>query len=459
MTNLLRASTAVSSLAIAGLIAGCASPLGRASARGNLAASGKDAAVGVATRAHLALATGDYAAAVSWAEQAVGNAPRNANLRGLLGNAYLGAGRFASAASAYNDALTLAPGEPEFMLKLVLAEIAGGKHASATQLLDQLRGSVDAADIGLAMALAGQPGNAIALLDEAARQPAADGRTRQNLALAHALAGNWEMARTVASQDLPADQVDARLQGWMALAKPQSSAVQVASLLGVSLAAVDPGQPMRLALAETQIRLASAAGVPVPAAPPVPVVLPIEPELAAAETTVMNDPGFAAAPVPAKPVAVAATSVTVPLPVATAAPAPIPTELPMQLANVGTELDSIRREPVRPSGALPKVAQLRRSAAARFARSGVVVQLGAYGSLSRVQIAWNGIARRHGALSRYTPASARFQSANGTVYRLSLKGFASDGEARSLCQQLKRSGSACFVRNVAGDTPVRLASR
>lgn len=457
MTNLLRASSAVSSLAIAGLIAGCASPFGRGSEARSLAVNGKIAAVGVATRAHMALASGDYAAAVSWAEQAVANAPRNANLRGLLGNAYLGAGRFASAATAYNDSLTLAPGEPELMLKLVLAEIAGGKHDSAIQLLDQLRGSVDPADIGLAMALAGQPGNAIALLDEAARQPAADGRTRQNLALAHALAGDWEMARTVASQDLPADQVDARLQGWMALAKPQSSAVQMASLLGVNPAAADPGQPARLTLAETQVRLASAAAVP---AAPLPLVaLPVQPELAAAETTVMNDPGFAAAPVTAEPVAVAAVSVTVPLPAATPAPAPAPAELSIQLADVGTELDSIRREPVRPSGALPKVAQLRRSAAARFARSGVVVQLGAYGSPSRVQVAWNSIARRHGALSRYTPASARFQSANGTVYRLSLKGFASDGEARNLCQQLRRSGSACFVRNLAGDTPVRLASR
>ena len=458
MTKLLRASTAVSSLAIAGLIAGCASPFGRVSERSSLAVDGKGTAVGAATRAHLALATGDYAAAVSWAEQAVGGTPRDSGLRGLLGNAYLGGGRFASAAAAYNDALTLTPGEPQLVLKLVLAEIARGRHDSATQLLDELRGVLDPADVGLAMALAGQPGNAIALLDEAARQPAADGRTRQNLALAHALAGNWEMARTVASQDLPADQVDARVQGWMALAKPQSSAAQVASLLGVSPAAADPGQPVRLALAETQVRLASAAAVP--SAPPPPLAFPVaQPELAAAETTVMNDPGFAAAPVPAEPVAVAAASVTVALPAATPAPVPAPAEVPIQLADIASELDSIRREPVRPSGALPKVAQLRRSAAARFARSGVVVQLGAYGSLSRVQVAWNSIARRHGALSRYTPASARFQSGNGTVYRLSLKGFASDGEARTLCQQLKRSGAACFVRNIAGDTPVRLASR
>jgi hypothetical protein len=47
----------------------------------------------------------------------------------------------------------------------------------------------------------------------------------------------------------------------------------------------------------------------------------------------------------------------------------------------------------------------------------------------------------------------------GTVYRLSLKGFASDGEARQLCMQLKASGATCFVRNAAGDAPVRFASR
>ena len=55
--------------------------------------------------------------------------------------------------------------------------------------------------------------------------------------------------------------------------------------------------------------------------------------------------------------------------------------------------------------------------------------------------------------------SARFADARGSVYRLSLKGFASDGEARRLCMQLKSSGATCFVRNAAGDAPVRFASR
>jgi cell division septation protein DedD len=62
-------------------------------------------------------------------------------------------------------------------------------------------------------------------------------------------------------------------------------------------------------------------------------------------------------------------------------------------------------------------------------------------------------------VTAYVPASARFADSRGTVYRLSLKGFASDTEARRLCMQLKSSGATCFVRNAAGDAPVRFASR
>jgi cell division septation protein DedD len=69
------------------------------------------------------------------------------------------------------------------------------------------------------------------------------------------------------------------------------------------------------------------------------------------------------------------------------------------------------------------------------------------------------IARRHRNLSAYTPASARFAGSRGTVYRLSLKGFANGREARELCMQLKASGSTCFVRSAAGDAAVKFASR
>jgi cell division septation protein DedD len=122
-------------------------------------------------------------------------------------------------------------------------------------------------------------------------------------------------------------------------------------------------------------------------------------------------------------------------------------------------IDSLRAERIRPSGALPKVAELRRAAAKRFGSSRAVVQLGAYATEAGVKAGWSTIARRHRGVTAYVPASARFADSRGTVYRLSLKGFASDTEARRLCMQLKSSGATCFVRNAAGDAPVRFASR
>ena len=48
--------------------------------------------------------------------------------------------------------------------------------------------------------------------------------------------------------------------------------------------------------------------------------------------------------------------------------------------------------------------------------------------------------------------------AKGTVYRLSVQGFASDNDARDFCEALQSAGGSCFVRAVAGDAPVRLAA-
>ena len=86
------------------------------------------------------------------------------------------------------------------------------------------------------------------------------------------------------------------------------------------------------------------------------------------------------------------------------------------------------------------------------------MQIGAYGSRGFVGIAWSNLSKKYPALRGYSPATARFESSKGTVYRLSLQGFASDNQARDFCSSLKRAGGNCFVRTVAGDAPVRLAS-
>lgn len=442
MLKLNRAGVTISALALAAALSGCAN-FGKGGERVNGFAGTVDKSnIGVAMRAQMALEKGDHSAAVSLAERAVENSPADAGFRRLLANAYLAAGRFGSAEAAYKDALSLMPGQPGVALKVVLAQLAQGKADEALATLDRYRGEIDPADAGLAMALAGQSGNAVITLDEAARQPGADGRVRQNLALAHALAGDWTAARTIAAQDVPADQLDSRIAEWMNLSKAGSAGQKVASLIGVAPAASDPGQPVRLALKSKDLpRYAQAASPPPAMASPM-AEAPVQ--MAAAEPAPQAFVAPAADPVPA-PV-MEAQSQAAP---AAAAPEPALAEM----------VDAIRREPVKTSGALPRVSELRRTAAIRFGKSGVVVQLGAYASPKGVQSGWSNVSRRHAALKRYVPASARFAGPRGTVYRLSIKGFETDREARLLCEGLKKSGLSCFVRNQAGDAPVRFASR
>ena len=414
MSKPIRFGSAISMVALATVIAGCAAPQHHASS-----ASGQPSGeVGLATRALAALAANDPATAVGYAEKAVENTPNEASFRALLGSAYFAAGRFASAEAAFKDSLSIDANQPQITLKVALAQIAQGKNAEAIVTLDSARGTIDPADYGLALALAGRPGDAVAMLGAVARAVGADARVRQNLALSYALSGDWTSAKTIAAQDVPADQLDGRMQQWLQLANPAKPGDQLAALIGVTPAASDPGEPTRLALAKPDTQVAQAA----PAEQPVPQVAeatvpPIGPmEAAPGDAPVASSPSFTA-------------EVT--------APPPPPAAKPARVVHAR----------------LPKVA-IRRAG-----KSGAVMQIGAYGNAQRVAAAWNAAARRYGALREYTPMSARFDSAKGPVYRLSVKGFATVNEANALCASLRRGGGTCFVRKVAGDTPVQIASR
>src|SRR5688572_766259 len=215
MSQPIRFAPTLTAIAMASVIAGCATP----QAAGSGASVGKTN-IGVATRALAALNSNDFANAVKYGEQAVENSPNDAGLRALLGNAYFASGRFASAEAAYRDSLALYPNQPQSVLKLALVQIANGRNAEALAFLNQARNHLEPADYGLAVALAGQPQDAINVLEPAAREVGADARVRQNLALAYALSGDWASARTIAAQDLPENLVDGRVQEWMTFAKP-----------------------------------------------------------------------------------------------------------------------------------------------------------------------------------------------------------------------------------------------
>ena len=154
------------------------------------------------------LAEGNTEKAIALGEAAVANAPQDAGLRATLGHAYLSTGRFESAAAVLNDAVILGDTSDRTMLSLALAQMASGENRAALATLDRGTANIAQTELGLALALAGDPERGVAILTDQARSGAADGRLRQNLAYAYALDGRWADARLTASFDLPPDQLD-----------------------------------------------------------------------------------------------------------------------------------------------------------------------------------------------------------------------------------------------------------
>jgi Flp pilus assembly protein TadD len=440
MTKSNRLGTALTAVSLIAVAAGCAGPgnrVGSASMFGGKVNSGE---LPIATKAQMALATNNVSEAISLAETAVERSPQDAGFRALLGNCYLAAGRFASAEAAYRDALSIYGSQPQIVLKLALVQIAQGKNDEAKLLLAEAHDVLDPSDIGLALALAGDPQSAVALLEPAARAVGADSRVRQNLALAYAFSGDWSQARTVAAQDVPADQLDTRIQQWMALSQPARASDQVAAFIGIQPAASDPGQPVRLALhKEDAVRQAAVEAV----AEPGPV----------ADTSGLSSSATVILPASVQP-----TSEPVVVAASEIAPPPPPPYVAPEPAKLAVARPALSPAAVRLSDGLPK---LRKAAAPRAVngKSRAVVQLGAYSSRERIAFAWNKVSGKHASLKRYTPVTARFTGGESVVYRLSVNGFTSNRDAVSLCASLKRAGAACFVRSVSGDAPVQFASR
>lgn len=359
------------------------------------------AAAKQAERAAKALGRRDGAEAIIAAEAAVALSPRVAAYRLLLGQSYMQAGRFASGHQAFADTLALDDANGKAALSLALTQIAAGDWQAARATLTAHAGVIPAGDRGLAMALAGDTAGAVALLTDTARAPDATAKVRQNLALAYALAGQWQIARVVAAADISPADLDDRMQQWAIFAQPRSAADQVASLLGVQPAA-DGGQPATLAL---------------------------------------NVPASA-------PVAVAAA------PVAPAVVAPMPPT--MRFGPLREVAQALPIQIIPPVVGPVKVAATTRVrvAAARKARAmtggGWYVQLGAYDNAGVARDAWGRARRRFAGWGGHAPNGVAFKAGSATYYRLSVGGFGRTDAVRA-CRQYKARGGDCFVRAGAGD--------
>lgn len=453
---------AASGLVLAFATSGCSTGTARVASASEAMPDRPGQAANAAAKARELLDKDKAAKAVAQAELAVSHANRDAGYRTLLGQSYLAAGRFNSAISAFDDAVTLGANDAPTIIGLALAKIAVGKEADAVKLIIASNTVVAASDAGLALALAGDTTRAIYVLTEAARKPDADARTRQNLAFALALSGRWAQAQIVAAQDLPLDKVDARMAEWSKLAQHGDKRMRVAGLIGIT-PVEDAGMPVRLALApqEAPVELAS-----VDAADPAPIV------------------DFA--PAPAAPVEVAAAAPVAPVPSIRAVELPMPTtpakaaEAEVILADktpyraaprvAGTEELTVAAKPSAAAPAPRPAASEARTLAARVSLprarafdakkpSGWAVQLGAYDTLGIARDKWAAFSRANVLLKDY-PASSQAANVRGrNFYRLTVNGLATRAEALQLCNALKARGQGCFVRAMGANEKVQWASK
>lgn len=395
----------------AGVLTGCATGGVKP---GNFAASSE-----------AAMAKGHVASAVDKAEKAVLADPRNAAYRVLLGNAYLKAGRFESARQAYDESMELGEDSSQTALSLALADIALGRNPEAIDTLNSYRDSLDASDFGLALALAGQPAQGVAVLSNALRGGENTPKMRQNLALAYALGGQWREARTMAAQDVPADEVGDRMEQWAQMGHPALTRQRVAGLLSVPVR-TDEGQPTALALANypaTEQLAAEAAtrAVAAPAAAP-----------ALAEAAVRELPAIDQAATPAPSLDDASSQ-------------------PQQEQLALIDLPSSHRLTVRaktPLAAAPKAGARQVSVAVKGTH---LVQLGSFSSAEGARRAWRHFTARNPSLTGYRNTTTRVAVNGRTFWRVQAAGFANQALASSMCGSVKARGGACMVMRGQGD--------
>ena len=417
-------------------------------ARGALLATGAVAAVLVggcashaprpeklAEQAREAMHKGKNTQAIALTEQAVQADGRDAGLRLLLANAYLRGGRFESARAAYADAIELGDDSSRAALGLALSDLALGHNRAALDTLNTYGDVIPAVDLGLALVMTGQNERGLTVLTSAIRGGHNVPKVRQNLAYAYALSGFWAEARIMVGQDVPADQIDARLQAWAAMTRPEDGRRRVASLLGAPLIG-DTGQPEALAL----LHFPGAAGPGATPAKAAPVV-----QAAAAELAPVQP-----APTP-----------TVQAPFASGALARIdlPAPRPADALPVATPVSAEVLAPVpAPAPAAPgpifsRSARIRATfAPAVHGLGSHVVQIGAYNSDESAHRAWQHFQSRHSLLAGHPSLVTKVNVRGHDFWRLQAAGFGGQASASSVCGSLRSHGRACFVMavNAAG---------
>ncbi|MDE2434696.1 MAG: tetratricopeptide repeat protein [Sphingomonadales bacterium] len=434
-------------------IAGVAAAAVLASGTMSVSAVAKSTPDQTMAEAQKALSKGKFDRAIELAEAAVAANPREPSYRAVLGQAYFKAGRFNAASTTFNDAMKLGDNSARSALGLALADIAAGRNREAVAILEDWRDAIPGSDLGLAMALAGETSRGVAILADQLRAGDSSAKLRQNLAYAYALDGRWREARVMAAQDVPADQLDARLSDWASTARPEDAKARIAGLIRAPLRD-DPGQPRALALgdspaqeqlaAETgaiktvaangELPAAGAASTAVPAPAPAPVAAPA---LAARTETPAQLAQYAPVAAPAAP-----TVEPAPAPhqafasafaAAPAAKSPaVATPVPAKPTRVATSIKLTHRPGLRPRTA---------SVAATGSHA---VQLGSFSSSQGARRAWGIFAAKNPELRKFRMTITQATVHGKQFWRVAAAGF----DARSasgMCSTVKTRGGVCFA--------------
>lgn len=440
------------------------------------ASSGGGRPQSLSSNAQKALEAGKPEKALAKAEAAVALDPRDAGLRQTLANAYLANGRFSSARQSLDDAMALGDYSARTVISLALMHAAEGRSNAAQALLREHRETIPASDYGLAMALAGDTRQGVDVLVDQIRTGENSAKVRQNLAFAYALDGRWREAQIMVGQDLDPKVAEGRIAEWARIAHPQAHVQRVASVLGVSPAEYDPGQPVQLALSSNpsmaqvvteigQQAMADAA----PAAGPI--------ELPPVQETRMEMAGAGSVPAPlyaeAAPVSAPAAVVQdseqpramlAPLLVAREIVQPLPGNYrakpirktrPIQVASREpiVERESPERTVVTKAAAAPKSA----AAPAVFQKAGFTpvtggtfaVQLGVFSTAANANRAWAGYSAKHKDLANFSKVATPTTVGNRTLHRLTANGFGDEKSARAMCAKVRSAGGECIISRAA----------
>lgn len=434
-----------------------------------------------AKKAEKALSKGQLEKAIAYAERSVAGVGTDPETRALLGQAYMQAGRFYSAERSFKDAMDLGKNDARILLSLSLSQLAQGKVGQAKRLITDNREYIPTADYGLALALMGDSKSAVDVLESAIRRSDVTGRTRQNLGLAYAMDGRWKEAKLMASQDMTPSTVNTRIMQWAQMARPDAYQVRVASLLNVTPAANDPGQPVALALNGTPAMATVAKATPkqdysrevasFDRNTPLPAVGPAP--LQNADVDFMakeNNVKVTKVDIPASnnvPVAAPAPSTQAPL--IKASSEPVKSETTDKFVVEDNSAPAAKPLPVRTAAAQtvaavkPVMQKIAFTPRARAITNGDhLVQLGAFSSPESAKRAWGILTQKNADLSAFQYASSKINSKGKTLYRLAAMGFGNAQSAEAMCDGIKARGGNCIVRHVKGvnaASPTRMASK